>query len=649
MKKALVTLGVLVGTLAGSAAAHEGHVFDGLVPGGTSSPLAPQDDVVYVTGDTGFPGGHVAREGDRLYLGSYTRGFRIYDVSAPASPRFLGEYVPGGVVADAPPDAAVFDGRHIAVLNGTNRTSPSIPATAGRTDHTYFVDVTDPAAPRLLWKFDGVVSRADGESHNGDIVDARRLYLPSGLGGVNGLRIYDLNPLLQTPAQAPRIISRTDPVRLWDSSPYRRDRDIGPLQYTHTHDIEVYLDYPVAGLGLRDIAFVAEGGNYLNGNNAGSMFVIDITDPAKPVALQRWLHKNEPGTGHHPIRYHHEVQLLQGDPRVALITDEDLHNGCDAGGVTAIRLSDDLTEATELSEWFIGTGTPAAVCSVHVFSTHGNLMFIGSYNAGLQVVDYSDPASPRKVGFHIAPGTTAWGALYAGDGIVWVGDMARGLDVFRYEGPQPDLTVTSVEGFTGSIRATVANLGGVKASDVLVRFDDNGALVGEQTVTLAAGESAELSVPWSTKKLKGERTLTATADPAGAIDESNEGNNSASRSVTVRGNKVRNGDFSEPGPAGWTASGDTASDGQSVSAGPGGAWTSDPITIEPLRTYGFSVSTLGSGTAVVEQLSALGAVISAAPAVGLVTPVSGATSVRIRLQGGLTGVTTFDDVWLWEE
>jgi hypothetical protein len=553
------------------------------------------------------------------------------------------------VVADAPPDAAVLDGRHIAVLNGTNRTSPSIPATAGRTDHTYFLDVTDAANPRLLWKFDGVQSRADGESHNGDIVDARRLYLPSGLGGVNGLRIYDLDPLLESPAQAPRIISRSDPVALWAASPYRRDRAIGPATYSHTHDIEVYLDHPVAGLGLRDIALIAEGGNYLNGNNAGSMFVIDITDPANPVALLRWLHGNEPGTGHHPIRYHHEVQLLEGDPRVALVTDEDLHNGCDAGGVTALRLSDDLTEAQELSEWFIGTGTPAPVCSVHVFSTHGNLMFIGSYNAGLQIVDYSDPAAPRKVGYHIAPGTTAWGALYAGDGIVWVGDMARGLDVFRYEGPQPDLTVASVEGSTTSIGATVSNVGGVKASDVLVRFEDNGALVGERTVTLAAGESTHVSVPWSTKHLKGERTLTVTADPADAVDEANEGNNSASRTVTVRGNKVRNGDFSEPGPAGWTASGETSYDGGSVSAGPGGAWTSDPIPVEPLRTYRFSVATIGSGGAVVEQLSALGTVLSAAPAVGLLTPVTGAASVRIRLAGGVGGATTFDDVWLWED
>ena len=644
---------VTAAALAAGAGAHEGHVYDGLVVGGTSTPLSPQKDVAYVAGQTGFPGGHVAIQGDRLYLGSYGRGFRIFDISEPAAPRQIGIYEPGRVVADAPPDAAVFDGRQIAVSNGTNRTSRSIPDDAGRTDHTDFLDVTDPAHPRLLWRFDGVESPTDGESHNGDIVDERRLYLPSGLGNVNGegngLRIYDLNPLLQEPPAKPAILFRGDPVQLWEDSPYRRGRDVGPA-YIHTHDIEVYTDFEVAGLGKRDIALIAGGGSYLNdAGNTGSIFVIDITDPGNPVALLRWLH--ESGPGHHPIRYFHEIQLLDGDDRVALVTDEDLHNGCDAGGVTALRLSDDLTEATELSEWFIGSGeepgeTPAAACSVHVFSTHGNLAFFGSYNAGLQVVDYSDPASPRKVGYHIAPGTTAWGALYH-QGYVYVGDMARGLDVFRYSGPRPDLAVSELSAETGRMSATVSNLGGVRASGVTVRFEDEGALVGEVTVDLAAGASTTASVEWDTKHLKGERTVSATADPADALEEVDETNNTASGTVTVRGNKVRNGDFSASTAEGWSASGSTSYGGGTASAGPGSSWLSDPIAVDAWRTYGFSVLATG-GTAVFEQFSALGVLLGVTPATSLLTPISGTTEVRVRLDGGPTGAT-FDDVNLWEE
>ncbi|MDQ3669497.1 MAG: hypothetical protein M3377_04335, partial [Actinomycetota bacterium] len=128
--------------------------------------------------------------------------------------------------------------------------------------------------------------------------------------------------------------------------------------------------------------------------------------------------------------------LLEGDPSVMLVTDEDMHNGCgNAGGTTAVRLSPDLTSAFELSEWFIPLGTPAPVCSVHVFSSQGDLVFFGSYNAGLQVVDYGDPAAPKLVGSYIAPGTTAWGAQYHG-GYIYVGDMARGLDVYELDDPE---------------------------------------------------------------------------------------------------------------------------------------------------------------------------------------------------------------------
>jgi hypothetical protein len=415
---------------AGGAGAHEGgHAIVPVAAFGQLAPtaLAPRENVEYVGGDNGFTGGHVVLEGERLYLGSYGNGLRIYDVSDPAAPRFLGKYTPG-LRADAPPDAAVFDGRHIAVLNGTRRTHSALPPDA-RTDRTEFLDVTDPSSPQLLWTFGP--DQVDGESHNGDIVDKRRTYFPSGGVGAQGLRIYDLQPLLGSQPAAPRNLFRGDPTQMWASSPYRGDKPVG-APFTHTHDITVYTDYHVEGLGRRDIALLAEGGNYAGNGDTGSVFVVDVTDPANPVVINRWLH--EQGPGHHPIRYHHEAQFLDGDRHVMLVTDEDLHNGCGgAGGVTAVRLSADLRSTTELSEWFIPLGTPAPICSVHVFSSDDDLAFFGSYNAGLQVVDYSDPANPRRAGQYIAEGTTAWGAQEH-RGYVYIGDMSRGLDVLRWDG-----------------------------------------------------------------------------------------------------------------------------------------------------------------------------------------------------------------------
>jgi len=401
------------------------------VPGNVAVAYPLADGVRRVGGDNTSTGGHVVIEGNRLYVGAYGLGMRIFDISDRDSPRLIGQYMPG-VRADAVPDAAVFDGRHIATLNGTRRVS----STDLRTDKSEFLDVTDPARPKLLWTF---VGAADGEAHNGDIVDQRRIWLASGGAGVNGLRIYDLQPLLGATPAAPTNLFRGDPVPLWRDSPYRRGRPVGAA-FTHTHDIEVYIDYPVqqadGSLRARDIALLAEGGNYVDDNgDTGSVFVVDITDPSRPVVLNRWLHAR--GAGHDPIRYHHEAQFLEGDRSVMVVTDEDLHNGCGrAGGATALRVSADLTEVTaELSEWFIPVGTPAPVCSVHVFSSAGSLVFFGSYNAGLQVVDYSEPSAPELAAKYIAPGTTAWGALVR-EPFVYVGDMTRGLDVLELDDPE---------------------------------------------------------------------------------------------------------------------------------------------------------------------------------------------------------------------
>lgn len=403
----------------------------------------------FIGGDNGWTGGHVTSEGKRLYVGAYGLGMRIFDISNPADPEQIGQWTgpaaPAGarnVRADTVPDAMVYGNREIAVLGGTRRNTNG-PEDA-RTDRTEFLDVTDPARPVLLADF---VDQKDGESHNADIVDERRLFLPSGGSAANGLRIYDMTPTLTTPpaqcdlAKRPRTdnpcapvnIARFNPVELWKTSPYRSENEPVGEAFQHTHDVTIYTDYKVRGLpGKRDIVLLAEGGSYLRDNaNNGSVFVIDITDPRAPVVLYRWLH--ETGPSHHPIRYVHEAQFLEGDPKVMLTADEDLHNGCGAaGGVVAVRLADDLQSSVELSEWFVPRGTPAPVCSVHVMDSDGSYLFLGSYNAGLQVVDYRDPTKPCQVDADILPGSTAWGAHYR-KGYVYVGDMSRGLDTFKWE------------------------------------------------------------------------------------------------------------------------------------------------------------------------------------------------------------------------
>ncbi len=517
----------------------------------------PHENVDYVTGDQGYTGGHVTVDDGILYVGSYGFGFLMYDVSDPANPVCLA-YIGGTGLAsaDAVPDAAVFetpDGpRRIAALGGTGRVEGA-PVPEANTNRTDFFDVTDPANPIYLETLGPGFEH--GEAHNADIFDEEMLWLPSGGDGEWGFRIYDMSPLLAETPGEPELIFNMNPLELWAESPYydEETEPIGTDTFTHTHDITIYPDYPVAGLGPRDIVLLAEGGSYLRSEpvfpgDTGSVFVIDITDPENPVVLFRWVHPPEiqEGEEHHPIRYHHEAQFLDGDPRVMLVTDEDLHStpDCtrDAAGITAVRLSDDLQSSTEVSEWFIPVHPEAAVCSAHVFNSYNQYVFMGSYNAGLQIIDYSDPAAPERAGYYIASGATSWGAYYY-EGYVYVGDVDRGLDVFRFH--MPDLAVTDVTfssdqtieaGEQVTITATVGNIGEANVEGAVVRFTVNGTQIGaDQTIeSIVAGEDGTASVAWDTTGLSpGDYTVTATVDPDAAITEHDETNNSASGTVTV--------------------------------------------------------------------------------------------------------------------
>jgi hypothetical protein len=541
-----------------------------LTSSGLSTPLAIGENVEYVTGSQGWTGGHAVTRDDRLYVGAYGIGMRMFDITDPAAAEQTGEYAPGNR-ADAVPEAREFDGRHIATLNGTRRTTFTQDT---RTDRSEFLDVTDPSDPVLLHEF---VGQDDGEAHLGHFVVGQRLWIPAGGSGAyggsgglaederpdqtyehhRGLRIYDLSPVIDNSAEmcdpdagwdnpcAPELLFAGDPVELWESSPYRDGREVGHA-FTHTHDATPHEGVHVEGLGERDLLLLAEGGSYLDdGGNTGSVFIIDITDVsegAAPVVLNRFIHPGyDDGRDHDPIRYYHEAQLLDGDPSVMIVTDEDMHSGCDAGGaIYFVQLSPDLTEAIPLSEWHIPTETPAAVCSVHNFTSDGHLAYVGSYNAGLQVLDLSDPEVPRRVGYYIAEGATTWGAYYH-DGFVYLGDMSRGLDVVRYVGPKPDLAVSESDvvisrrgNGPADITVIVRNIGEVDASGVVVRFtDSDGERITDDVVIprIAAGDAEQVSLRWQPGR--GERELTVTVDPDGDIDESDETNNSAT--VTVAG------------------------------------------------------------------------------------------------------------------
>jgi hypothetical protein len=253
------------------------------------------------------------------------------------------------------------------------------------------------------------------------------------------------------------------------------------------------------------------------------------------------------------------------------------------------------------------------------------------------------------------------------------------------------------EGDKVTVTATVKNEGNgpAGASRTEFRIDNTTILGRAATAALDPGASVNVSVQWDTRSIKGSHTLFATADAGLAVTESNENNNTSSLSVTVQGNKVKNGSFEQPnssgsGPEGWSGSStgaggaswsDGGSDG-SKSAGTSGnggnaaasgspSWTSDPISVTPgeVLTFSASISAVNASSAATAGLVYLGAAGNVLQTLNLITaPLTttgfakleqavtipaGVTQVRVKLVGfspadlRTSGTVRFDEVGLF--
>ena len=277
----------------------------------------------------------------------------------------------------------------------------------------------------------------------------------------------------------------------------------------------------------------------------------------------------------------------------------------------------------------------------------------------------------------------------------------------------PDLAVTAITtaassgGASGKpkagdrvvIRATIGNLGSADAPATSTAFTLDGAALPNSPVAtggIPAGGSVTVELTWDTRGVNGGHVIGVEADLGDVVTESREGNNSGTLAVSVRGNKVENGDFeqsneAETAPAAWTASdtgagttgysgdgGSEASRGASMTGTGGNAalagvptWTSAPIAVTAgeLLDLRVLVSSTGMSSAPSVGLAYLGAAGQVLDTVRLlqvplatdgfstleksVTVPKGVTQVRIVLSGfaatdlATAGTVTFDDIGLY--
>ncbi|MDQ3935404.1 MAG: hypothetical protein M3340_12330, partial [Actinomycetota bacterium] len=363
-------------------------------------------------GDGGVAASDLELHGDHAFVGSYGEGMVVVDISNPLQPKRVGKFdCPGGQNdIQLSPDGKIAA---MAIDTTANECHPN-------DEGTVILDVSDPTQPREIAYIDK--KELPRGSHN-NTLDWPYLYVDQYSTAYSQLEIFDLS----TPSVP---------------------RKVGELSFggeDSVHDLSV--DHRPDG---KTFAYAA---------SIGYTDVIDVTDPTKPILRER---VQDP---HVTISHQAEANF---DRTLLLVTDE--YNGgasftgaCggsparvpfpagvpqfgdpqNIGALHIYRLdaSGNIADAGGLDK--AGTFNipyqpneePSAGCTIHVFwqAPDENRMVTAWYGRGTRVIDYSNPAQPKELGYFIPTGSDTWAAK-PHRGYVFTGDILRGMDVLEYTG-----------------------------------------------------------------------------------------------------------------------------------------------------------------------------------------------------------------------
>ena len=293
-------------------------------------------------------------------------------------------------------------------------------AIVGRTDGTSFVDVSNPGAPRYLGdlpKTEGSPSAAWRDMK----VYKNHVFIVADGSAEHGMQVFDLTRLrdIRTPetfepdyhytgiASAHNIVSNEETGYMYivgasgggetcggglhminvqePKNPVFagcfQDKQTGGSGTGYSHDAQcVVYRGPHAKYQGREICV---------GSNENAISIADVTDKANPIAVSRQSYPD--------VAYAHQAWLTD-DHRYLFLGDElDETGGKGEAGKGTRTLIFDLADLDDpiLVKEFVGTRR----ATDHNLYIKGNRMYQANYNAGLRILDISDPTNPREVGF----------------------------------------------------------------------------------------------------------------------------------------------------------------------------------------------------------------------------------------------------------
>jgi choice-of-anchor B domain-containing protein len=365
-----------------------------------------------------------------------------------------------------PPSRLTHDGHYIEMNDSWGWTDPQTGkewAIIGRRDGTTFVDISNPSRPVPVADLP-LTEGARPNSWRDMKVYKDHAYVVADAAGPHGMQVFDMTRLRTLKPQANGL-----PVKVTEDLVYREiasahnivineesgfaysvgssgggttcggglhmidvrdpkkpsfagcfaDTTTGRASTGYSHDAQcVTYKGPDRRYSGREICI---------GSNETAISIADVTDKKAPKALSR--------ASYPRVAYTHQGWFTE-DQRYFYVNDEiDEIQGVEQTRTLVWDLAD--LENPKLVKEHMGT----AKASDHNLYVKGNLMYQANYRSGLRILDVSDPANPREVGFFKTapffddnPGYNgAWSVYpYFKSGAIVVSSIEQGLFVVKH-------------------------------------------------------------------------------------------------------------------------------------------------------------------------------------------------------------------------
>ncbi|HVL64262.1 MAG TPA: hypothetical protein VM573_03725 [Actinomycetota bacterium] len=171
----------------------------------------------------------------------------------------------------------------------------------------------------------------------------------------------------------------------------------------------------------------------------GETQIWDVSDPLAPQTI---------GRIHNPLIFFHHSAAISPDGDLLVLGDENFGaNECRGGPTGAMWAYDISNPAVPVPQGYFGINrgeSPISSpdidrgqwCTAHLFNfIPGTRLMVASwYAAGMNVIDWTNPATPSEVAHYQSEEVNYWSAYWY-DGLVYANDRERGaLDIFRVSG-----------------------------------------------------------------------------------------------------------------------------------------------------------------------------------------------------------------------